>query len=343
MLGGFRVRGFAMLTLWGLLIVPVIAPAQTVFKLATVAPDSTSWMRVMREGTDEIEKRTEGRVKFKIYPGGVMGNDQAVLRKIRAGQLHAGAVTSGSLAEIFPDVQLYSLPLQFRNIDEINYVRRHMDKLIHEGLEQRGYVSLGIANGGFAYFAGSKPAGGVAELRRHKVWVPQGDVIGASVYKTAEISPVSLPISDVYTALQTGLLDTVISNPASMIAFQWHTRIKYLTHAPITFIIGMIVIDKKAFSKVNESDQKIIREIMMEKFRMLDDDNQRDNDKALEALRANGIEFIEPSESEKAVWVDIAERTLQDLSDKGAYSKDYLSAMRKHLEVFRGRQAGLND
>ncbi len=65
-------------------------PAATL-KIATVVPEGSAWMKEMRDAASEIEQRTEGRVKLKFYPGGVMGTEKAVLRKIRVGQLQGGA------------------------------------------------------------------------------------------------------------------------------------------------------------------------------------------------------------------------------------------------------------
>ncbi|MBW2100225.1 MAG: TRAP transporter substrate-binding protein DctP, partial [Deltaproteobacteria bacterium] len=74
-----------------------------VFKIATLSPDGSFWMQKMREGAEEVAQKTNNRVRFKFYPGGVMGDDKVVLRKIRIGQLHGGAVVSGSLSDYFPD------------------------------------------------------------------------------------------------------------------------------------------------------------------------------------------------------------------------------------------------
>ena len=329
--------------LFVLQVVSSFAYAETTLKIATLAPDSTTWMKVMREGADTIEKRTEGRVKIKYYPGGVMGNDQAVLRKIRIGQLHGGAVTSGSLATIYPDAQIYSLPFEFKNLEEVKYVREHMDSTLIKGLEDKGLVAIGITNGGFAYFVGTKEATGLDDLRNYKVWIPQGDVVSASIFKTADISPIALPISDVYTALQTGLLDTVIGNPSSIIAFQWHTKVKYLTNSPIVFLVGMMVVDKKAFSKIEAADQSIVREVMMRQFKLLDDLNERDDAQALEALAANGIEFLSPTSQEQQSWRDLADRTLKQLGETGGYTVSRLQELRGYVKTFRGQQASLNN
>lgn len=344
MYGLFKVR-FVKLSIALLALGMVFNPlhAETVLKIATLAPDSTSWMKIMREGADEIEQQTQGRVKIKFYPGGVMGNDKVVLRKIRIGQLHGGALMSGSLAEIYPDAQLYSLPFLFKNIEEINYVRKHMDAVIRDGLEQNGLVSLGMINGGFAYIASTDPAANLQDIRRQKVWLPQGDKVGATMLKAANISPVPLPISDVYTALQTGLLDTVVSNPSSIIAFQWHTKVQYMTEAPIVFLMGMLVVDKKIFDKISADDRRIVRKIMEEKGLKLDSLSQRDNDGARRVLRDSGIKFLTSTEEEQASWRNIADSTWSELEEKGAYTARNFGLLRKHLDTYRNGPVALHE
>ena len=305
------------------------------FKIATLAPDSTTWMKEMRAGAAEIESKTAGRARFKFYPGAVMGNDEAVLRKIRIGQLQGGAITSGTLAEIYPDAQIYSLPLQIQTIEEVNYVRQHMDERLRAGVAKRGMVVVGISNGGFAYLAGSKPITSIASLKDQRTWVPEGDKVSATMFKAAGISPTPLPMADVYTALQTGLLDVVASNPSSLIAFQWHTKVKYITDVPMVFLVGMLVIDKRAFDRLQPADQAIVSEVMAEKFRKLDELNEHDNEEARHALEAGGIEFVKPSAEELKAWRQIADSTLKELEQAGAYSKDALQELQKNLAAFR--------
>ena len=97
------------------------------FKIATVSPDGSMWMRMLRRGAEEVSSRTEGRVAFKFYPGGVMGDDKAVLRKIRSGQLHGAVLTAGGLNQVYPDIQLYTLPMVFNDYEEVDFVRSSME------------------------------------------------------------------------------------------------------------------------------------------------------------------------------------------------------------------------
>ena len=119
--------------------------AAKTLKIATIAPAGTTWMNEMLVGAEAIEQRTEGRVKLKFYPGGVMGNDQSVHRKIRIGQLHGGAFTPGGLAQVHSTIQSLGLPLLFNSFAEVDYVREKMDPLIMEAMEGQGFVSRKVA------------------------------------------------------------------------------------------------------------------------------------------------------------------------------------------------------
>lgn len=120
-----------------------VGAAET-FKIATLAPEGSAWMTEMRAGAKGIEKRTEGRVKFKFYGGGVQGNDKQVLRKMRIGQLHGGAFVSSGLRMLQPDSELFGLPLLFNSADEVHYVREQMDDKLRQNLEDAGYVNFGF-------------------------------------------------------------------------------------------------------------------------------------------------------------------------------------------------------
>ena len=304
-------------------------------KIATLAPEGSTWMQEMRAGAAEIAQRTGGRVELKFYPGGVMGNDKSVLRKIRINQLQGGAVTSGVLADAYPDIDVYELPFLFRDNEEVAYVRARMDGQLKAGLEKTGFVALGITNGGFAYLLSNKRVAGVADLDGQKVWIPEGDMVSEVVFKTAGISPVSLPVSDVYTGLQTGLIDTVVATPAAAIALQWHTRMTHLTNQPLALVIAVLAVDKKALDRLDPADQAVVREVIGRVFAHLDELNQRDDRQALEALKRQGIQFVDPSPEEVARWQDIARQAEETLGAQGAYSPATLQTLRGYLAEYR--------
>ncbi|MFO7971865.1 MAG: TRAP transporter substrate-binding protein DctP [Desulfobacterales bacterium] len=327
-----------------IVIVLLTGQAQAMrFKIATLSPEGSVWMEKMREGAEELARKTDNRVIIKYYPGGVMGDDKAVLRKIRIGQLHGGAVVGGSLSNFYPDSQIYSLPLMFRSFEEVDYVRKHLDPTIAQGLEKGGFVIFGIAEGGFAYVMSTVPIRTVEEMRRQKVWIPDNDPMILEAVKAFDITPFPLSIADVRAGLQTGLINTVTTPPIGAVALQWHTQINYLMYEPFLYIYGVLAVDRKAFAKISAHDQQMFREIMGHVFRELDSLNRNDNVKALEALRNQGVEFIKPSDEALKKWYTDAREVPKRLINAGKLSRNMVNTLENLLKNYRSKQPHIHE
>jgi len=321
-----------------LLIAPAVGAQGLRLKIATMAPDGTLWMKEMRKAADEIKEQTDGRVSFRFYPGGTMGDDSAVLRKIRIGQLHGGVVLAGSLANIDADFEIYNLPLLFRSYGEVDYVRDQMDQILIDGLETKGYVAFGFSETGFTYLLSARPTRTFDDLKGRKAWIPQGDPVSLAIVEAAGLSPVPLPISDVLTGLQTGLIDTVAAPPVGAIALQWFTKAKYLTDLPITYICGTTILSAKAFNRMSAGDQEIVREEFGRANRTLDETSRSDNEKAREALADQGVVFVEPTMETRAKWDDIAAAATEKLVAQRDYDPATLAMVENLVKAYRAQQ-----
>ncbi|MEW8138699.1 MAG: TRAP transporter substrate-binding protein DctP [Candidatus Thiodiazotropha endolucinida] len=322
-------------TLLLLLLLNPMSQAGTTLKIATLAPDGTNWMKEMRSAAKQIKQQTDGRVKIRFYPGGVMGNDSSVLRKIRIGQLHGGAITGGGLSSVYKDAQVYTLPFQFRNLQEVDAVRQVMDPQIIEGLKKQGYISFGLSEGGFAYLLSNSPVTSTENMKDLKIWIPEGDQVNASMFQELGISPVPLPLTDVLTGLQTGLIDTIASAPIGAIALQWHTRVSYLTQVPLAYLYATLVLKENAFNKLRQSDQSVVKQILESAFDRIDRQNRADNEQAMIALKRQGVEFISPSTVQQQAWEAHAGKTLRKLSKESIFSEHMLNRMQSLIQQYR--------
>lgn len=297
------------------------------FKIATLSPEGTFWMKHMRVGAEEIKEKTQGRVKFKFYPGGVMGNDDNVLRKIRIGQLQGGAVTLGSISQSTPDSTLYGLPYLFSSLDDAAEVRKTTDPLLRKEIEDSGFVNFGFAQGGFTYLMSNEPIYSLDDLRQRKPWVPEKSEVGLSVYRYVGVSPITLPLSDVLTGLQTGLINTIVTSPIGALALQWHTHIKYVADQPINYLVAILIIDRKAFNKLSKADQLTVREVMDAVYEKIDEQNRLDNIAARKALVKQGVEFTKLSAAEKVEWEKIDNYVIDEMINKYRYNKKLYDAV----------------
>ena len=310
-----------------------------VLKIATIAPEGSEWMQEHRAAADKIKAQTDGRVVLKFYGGGVMGNDKKVLRKIRIGQLQGGAFSASGLAEKYPDIVLYGLPFTFESQAEVDYVRDQLDAELLEGLEAAGFVSFGFAGGGFAQFMGRTPVLTHEELKGKKIWVPEGDIISYSALESLNLSPVVLPISDVLTGLQTGLIDIISTPPSAALLLQWYTKVKHINQDPVAYTLGLMAIDDGAFNRLSKADQNVVREVLTATYLRLDQINRTDNEEAMEALLANGLDQFQADVDAISLWRSTAAQTNQRIWNETATDKQLLGKMQNLLIEYRNRSA----
>jgi len=305
------------------------------FKIATLSLDGSFWMQKMREGAKEITDKTTSRVKFKFYPGGVMGDDAGVLRKIRFRQLHGAAITNAGLSKIYPDIQLYNMVLKFNSLEEIDYVREKMDAQLMTGLEENGMVTFGFAEMGLAYLMSTQPIKNLNDLKHQKTWVPDNNNIALAAMKAFSVSPIPLPLRDVLMGLQTGMLNVVTGSPVGALALQWQTKIKYATDLPLSYIFGVMVLDKKAFDKISAADQKIVREVLNRVVNEMDKQSRIDNINAIKALENQGVEFIDPTKEATEGLRRVIKGVNEKLVKTGVLSKQMVDSLNNHLIVYR--------
>jgi TRAP-type C4-dicarboxylate transport system substrate-binding protein len=263
-------------------------------KFATLAPEGSTWMNVMKEYDKAIRAESGGRLGFKVYPGGVQGDEKDVLRKIKLGQLHAAGITGNGMTTIAPRVRVLDSPFLFKSYDEVDHVYQTFDQEFSKAFEDGGFVNLGFAEVGFIYVFTNTPVGRPEDLKGVKMWMWEGDPIAEAAFKAMNINPIPLTITDVLTSLQTGLINGVYTSPLAAIALQWFSRTKYMLNVPLADAAGAVVISQKKFQELPADLKEILLRNGKKYMKRLTELSRQENAKSIEALKKNGITITNP-------------------------------------------------
>jgi TRAP-type C4-dicarboxylate transport system substrate-binding protein len=282
-----------------------------------------------------LRKQTNGEVGFKIYGGGVLGDEKDVLRKIRIGQLHAGGFTGAGLGEVSKAVRILDTPFLFRNYEEVDFIYDKFNDVFAESFSKNGYELLGWAEVGFVYVFAKNPVATLEDMQKTKMWVWQGDQVAEATFKAFGINPIPLSVIDVMTALQTNMVEGVYSSPLATVALQWNTKVNYMMEVPLADASGAVLVSNRMFKKIPEQHQQTLKNLGQKFMRKLTELSREDNVKAIETLKKNGIKLLPPpDESTLNDYYKVGETARSSLVDK-FYSKRLLEQVESALEDFR--------
>lgn len=307
---------------------------QYTIKFATIAPEGSTWMNVMKEYDAAIRKESGGRMGFKIYSAGVQGDEKSVLRKIRVGQLHSGGFTGVGMGEIAPKVRILDSPFLVRNEDEVDMLYKDYGKEFEQAFEEGGYVLLGWAEVGFVHVFTSAPIRKTEDLKGLKMWTWEGDPIAETAFRTLGINPIPLSFIDVMTSLQTGLIDAFYTTPYAAIALQWYTRVKYMVDVPLADAAGSVLISKKYYDQLPKDLQEILLRnghLYITKLTQL---SRKDNKESITELTKRGITLLTANEKDLQDYIEVGRRSRRALVGK-LFSEDFLNRVEKSIADYR--------
>ena len=226
------------------------AAPKYLFKTASIAPKGSVWVDQFEKFSKEISDKTGGEVSFRIYPGGVMGDDLAMYRKMRVGQLHGGGFTMTGISTYIPDFRVMAIPFLFDSYGEIDHVRKGLLPTFKQQFRAKGLELISLTEVGFIYAMSTTPIDNLKDFQQSKNWIPTGDPISETYLNNLNITPVQLTIPDVLSSLQSGLIDTVYNSLYGSIVLQWFTKANYIVNLPYGYAYGVFAVDHKKFAKL---------------------------------------------------------------------------------------------
>jgi len=338
-----RIRAVVLLALWLCAArIPVAAAQESyVMKLATLAPPGSTWMVIIEDWARQVEKESGGRLALKLYAGGVAGDESDVLRKIRFGQLHAGAFTGYGIGQIYSPARVLEMPFLYRDAGEVDFVRHHIAPDIESGFRSHGFELLGWMEVGQVRFFSREPIHSFDDMRKRKVWIWQGDRLSEMFFKASDISPIPLSITDVFTSLSTGMIDTAYSTALAAIAMQWFSKTSYVTDAPMATAMGALLVSRKFYDSLPTDLQSLLQKTGRAAGDRLIAQTRIDDSKSIAVLKKNGLRFVftrdEVSESELA---RIRARATTDIVQSGYIPQSLIDRTQNLLEDYRTKNKG---
>lgn len=318
-----------------LLVSPTAGAAESLeIKIATLAPEGSSWMKTFEDINAEVSTKTNAQVRFKFYPGGILGDEKDMLRKMHIGQIHGAVLTAAGLSAIFGEMDVFQIPFLFQSYEEVDFVIKEMEGFFSAGLEKNEHVLLGWSEGGFVRLMSTQPIATLDDLKKVKVWTWADSPMTKAIFDEANISAIPLSIPDVLIGLQTGLVDVVYAPPTAAISLQWFTKTKYMTEVNLIYLIAGVVVKKKAFEKIPPAHQEIIRDTCRRHLAQLQKIIRKENQEAVEVMVKQGVKIIHPSPDQVAGFINVSEKAMQKLEGK-SFSKKVRDEVTAKIEAYR--------
>ncbi len=314
--------------------VTTIHAQQYTIKFASISPDGTTWMNVMREYDAAVRKESNGRVGFRMYPGMTQGDEKTVVRKIAIGQLHAAGFIGVGLGEIAPRIRVLDTPFLLQNSDEVDHLYETLEQDFRAAFEENGYILLGLVEIGFVYIFSNSPVKKVDDVRQLKMWIWEGDPVADAAFTSMNIKPIPLSIDNVRTSLQTGLVNAFYTTPYACISLQWFNQAKFMVDFPLTCSNGAIVISKRYFDNLPIDLQEILLrngKKYMKKLTLL---GRKDNKQSLYELKKRGIVFTQIDERDAQEYRATGSKARRSLVGR-LYDAAFLEKVENTLNDFR--------
>jgi len=310
------------------------AEAKHLFKIGSLAPTGSVWVQQFELFAKEVTDKTGGEVAFRVYPGGSMGDDQAMLRKMHHGQLHGGGFTMTGISNFVPDFRALAIPFLFRDYGEVDFVKKGLLPSIKKMFAEKGLEMVAMTEVGFIYAMSTKPLRTLEDLQQSTNWSPSGDPISLQYMQALHITPVQLSIPDVLSSLQSGLIETVYNSLYGAIVLQWFNKARYIVDLPYGYAYGVFALDRKRYLKLTAEQQAIIVSAADKYFPALLTETRKSNEESRDVMLTQGNEFIAINEETRLGLQASRDEALKDLIP-GSLSEDIYNQTISLLQEYR--------
>jgi len=305
-----------------------------VIKMATLAPEGTEWHGLLVELGQQWKVVTDGDVRLRIYPGGVVGDERDMIRKMRIGQIHGAAISNEGMTEINPYFTTFYMPMMYQSYDEVDFVRDRLSNELLNKTEENGFKILTMVDVGWAYWFSTEPIYTPDDLKNNKIFIWAGDYKSAQLYEKHGYQPVPLAMTDVLSGLQTGLITSLGFNPLYALAQQLFGIADNMLDMKWGNLTAAIIIDLKTWNKIKPEYQESMLSVAKSIGDGFQQKNRYDSDKSVEVMKKYGLKVNTPTPEQVKIWDELIKSMGPDirgsLIEENAF--DRLMEIKKEME-----------
>ncbi len=201
-----------------------------IMKFANIAPEDSPWHEALKEYKKFVEQNSNGQVKMKIYMGGQLGDENTMAEKTLYGAIECSGLSTGAVASLVPDMQVFELPFIWDSYEEYDYVtRRYLQPYFEKELRIKGLFLMGFVEHGWRNFhSRTKSIRTPADLVGMRVRSQQSKM-HIEFWKTFGAIPVPIPIPRVLDYFKNGLIEGGSNTLILTAALGWYQYLKYIT------------------------------------------------------------------------------------------------------------------
>ena len=310
----------------GLLLTSQITAAQTL-RAADVHPADYPNVVAVKHMGEKLSAATDGRLDIKTFPGGVLGDEKQMIEQAQLGAIDIIRVSMAPVAAILPEINVFTLPYVFRDEDHMPHV---LDGMIGQEIGDRltansksRLVFLGWMDAGTRNLITKDPVAKPEDLKGMKIRV-QTSPVALDTLKAMGANAVAMGTSEVFSGMQTGVIDGTENNPPTFVAHNYLPVARNYTWSKHFIIPELFLFSKPKWDKLKKEDQQLIiklaKEAQAEQRKLW----EAYNTKSLETMKQQGVKFYD-------IDTDYFYKATQSVRDK--YGKDHQELIKQIQDV----------
>lgn len=305
--------GLAGLLLLGREIFFSLSVLASPLEVPSVWPKGSTWYADLELAATQIAEATQGRVEIVLQ--------------------------EASAFEKIPELAIYTMPLLFRNEDELNYVRERLDADLVAMFAERGLVIWDLQTIGTAHLFSKLPIDSVDDFLASRVWVPKE----SHDVKYDEVGlkhPVPLDLRLLRDALRNDEIDTFTLTPTAALLKRYHTRVSVVSKQPLTYVVAPLSVQAESLAKISPEDQALVKETLVAAFERAARTNREKDAEAMKLFAdRDSLKVSESIDYTLEPWQHWAEEVRIRLANGKIISKEMYEKVKGMLAEYRARTA----